>query len=112
MENHPKTRNDRQSRQDESCKKRLEDLERERERRKREQKLNNKRVVYVKKTTALRLEKKFRQYPKQKLSEIVERLLKYCLKDVDTTTSENQNNLRQNSGLLGDDNETIMAPEN
>jgi biotin-(acetyl-CoA carboxylase) ligase len=62
-----------------SDKKRLERLEQECRQHKKKQKLNNKRIVYLKKKLAHKLEKRFRQYPKQKFSDIVEKCLERCL---------------------------------
>ena len=97
MKKRAKARINQQGTRDESCKKRPPDLAQEYEGRKRKQRLNNQRTVYVKKATALRLEKRFKQYPKQKFSEIVDRLLKGCLKNINTTASDPPNNLQQTS---------------
>jgi len=72
--------------------KRLEELKQERARRKRKQKEDNKRLVCIRKKTAKKVEKMFRQYPKQPFAEIVDRCLKWSLEHY--KPSDPQNNLQ------------------
>lgn len=61
--------------------KKLQQLEKEKANRKKKQKLNNRRIVYVKKETASKIERKFRQYPHQTFSDIANECLKQFLKN-------------------------------
>jgi hypothetical protein len=55
--------------------------------------LNNQRTIYIRKKTASEVQTRFRQYPKQELSEIVERLLRSCLESPKVTTLESPEKL-------------------
>jgi len=67
----------------------LEELKQERTRRKRKQKENNKRLVCIRKKTARKVEKKFRQYPSQTFADIVDRCLQWSLEHYNPSDPQN-----------------------